>query len=190
MQDDFMTDKSPSIDKAAVSQQTCGVDASTTNQRLHRATPLHFGTRPLAFTCIVPCLHPLPRLNLLRARPPQLKIEKQRWSYACAKQLIERLVYAEGAENGLKVTIVRPFNWIGLRMDFIPGIDGPSEGVPRVLACFSNVYSKVSGEQPPEKSTIDVSSKEFYDEGYDDTDKRIPDITIINKQLDFPLGPV
>lgn len=24
-------------------------------------------------------------------------------------------------------------------MDFIPGIDGPSEGVPRVLACFSNV---------------------------------------------------
>jgi len=23
-------------------------------------------------------------------------------------------------------------------MDFIPGIDGPSEGVPRVLACFSN----------------------------------------------------
>lgn len=26
-------------------------------------------------------------------------------------------------------------------MDFIPGIDGPSEGVPRVLACFSNVCS-------------------------------------------------
>lgn len=34
---------------------------------------------------------------------------------------------------------MRPFNWIGPRMDFIPGIDGPSEGVPRVLACFSNV---------------------------------------------------
>ncbi|PIA54839.1 hypothetical protein AQUCO_00901020v1 [Aquilegia coerulea] len=65
-------------------------------------------------------------------------IEKQRWSYACAKQLIERLIYAEGAENGLEFTIVRPFNWIGPRMDFIPGVDGPSEGVPRVLACFSN----------------------------------------------------
>lgn len=48
---------------------------------------------------------------------------------------------AEGAENGLDFTIVRPFNWIGPRMDFIPGIDGPSEGVPRVLACFSNVCS-------------------------------------------------
>ena len=50
-------------------------------------------------------------------------------------------VTAEGAENGLEFTIVRPFNWIGPRMDFIPGIDGPSEGVPRVLACFSNVSS-------------------------------------------------
>ena len=49
------------------------------------------------------------------------------------------LLTAEGAENGLEFTIVRPFNWIGPRMDFIPGIDGPSEGVPRVLACFSNV---------------------------------------------------
>ncbi|TQD74230.1 hypothetical protein C1H46_040226 [Malus baccata] len=35
-----------------------------------------------------------------------------------------------GAENGLQFTIVRPFNWIGPRMDFIPGIDGPSEGNP------------------------------------------------------------
>jgi len=52
-------------------------------------------------------------------------------------------ILAEGAENGLEFTIVRPFNWIGPRMDFIPGIDGPSEGVPRVLACFSNVSTKL-----------------------------------------------
>lgn len=175
-------------------------------------------------------------------------IEKQRWSYACAKQLIERLIYAEGAENGMEFTIVRPFNWIGPRMDFIPGIDGPSEGVPRVLACFSNnllrheplklvdggvsqrtfvyikdaieavmlmienparanghifnvgnpnnevtvrqlaemmtdVYSKVSGEPSLEEPTVDVSSQEFYGAGYDDSDKRIPDMTIIHKQL-------
>ncbi|KAA8544180.1 hypothetical protein F0562_022184 [Nyssa sinensis] len=182
-------------------------------------------------------------------------IEKQRWSYACAKQLIERLVYAEGAENDLEFTIVRPFNWIGPRMDFIPGIDGPSEGVPRVLACFSNnllrheplklvdggqsqrtfvyikdaieavllmienparangqifnvgnpnnevtvrqlaemmtqVYSKVSGEPSLEVPTIDISSKEFYGEGYDDSDKRIPDMTIINRQLGIALFPL
>ena len=45
------------------------------------------------------------------------------------------------------------------------------------------VYSKVSGEQTPETPTVDVSSKEFYGEGYDDSDKRIPDMTIINRQL-------
>lgn len=45
------------------------------------------------------------------------------------------------------------------------------------------VYSKVSGEDSIETPTIDVSSKEFYGEGYDDSDKRIPDMTIINKQL-------
>lgn len=45
------------------------------------------------------------------------------------------------------------------------------------------MYSKVSGEAPLEMPTLDVSSKEFYGEGYDDSDKRIPDMTIINKQL-------
>lgn len=45
------------------------------------------------------------------------------------------------------------------------------------------VYSKVSGEAAIESPTIDVSSKEFYGEGYDDSDKRIPDMTIINRQL-------
>jgi UDP-apiose/xylose synthase len=217
-------------------------------------------------------------------------IEKQRWSYACAKQLIERFIYAEGAENDLEFTIVRPFNWIGPRMDFIPGIDGPSESVPRVLACFSNnlmrgeplklvdggqsqrtfvyikdaieavlrmienparanghifnvgnphneltvrelaelmtdvsacrsptpgvctvllwllfllqtcnfctgvaeqVYCKVSVNPRPAVPTIDVTSMEFYGQGYDDSDKRIPDMTIIKKQLEWePKTPV
>lgn len=175
-------------------------------------------------------------------------VEKQRWSYACAKQLIERLIYGEGAENGLNFTIVRPFNWIGPRMDFIPGIDGPADGVPRVLACFStnlmrgeplklvdggksqrtflyikdaiqavmlmienpqrvnghifnvgnpnneatvkelaemmtDIYCGVSGEAMLEAPIVDVTSREFYGEGYDDSDKRIPDMTIIHRQL-------
>jgi UDP-apiose/xylose synthase len=61
-------------------------------------------------------------------------VSAQRWCYACAKQLMERTVFAFGKERGLNYTIVRPFNFIGPRMDFLPGIDG--EGVPRVLACF------------------------------------------------------
>lgn len=61
-------------------------------------------------------------------------LSSTRWSYACAKQLSERLIEAWGREQGLAWTIVRPFNFIGPGMDYLPGHDG--EGVPRVLACF------------------------------------------------------
>jgi UDP-apiose/xylose synthase len=63
-------------------------------------------------------------------------VAQERWTYACAKQLLERLIWAHGRpENGgLAFTIIRPFNVIGPRMDFVPGVDG--EGVPRVLASF------------------------------------------------------
>lgn len=61
-------------------------------------------------------------------------IGRERWTYACAKQLLERLIWACGRHHGLAFTIVRPFNVIGPRMDYIPGVDG--EGIPRVLARF------------------------------------------------------
>lgn len=63
-------------------------------------------------------------------------VHRERWSYACAKQLLERVIWAYGDHHGLNFTIIRPFNVIGPRMDFLPGIDG--EGVPRVLPCFMN----------------------------------------------------
>jgi UDP-apiose/xylose synthase len=61
-------------------------------------------------------------------------IHRERWTYAAAKQLLERVIWAHGQHEGLRHTIVRPFNVIGPRMDFIPGVDG--EGIPRVLASF------------------------------------------------------
>jgi UDP-apiose/xylose synthase len=69
-------------------------------------------------------------------------VQKERWTYASAKQLLERLIWAHGQHRGLAFTIVRPFNVIGPRMDYIEGIDG--EGTPRVLACFmrSLLYSE------------------------------------------------
>lgn len=63
-------------------------------------------------------------------------IHKERWSYACAKQLLERVIWAHGEHHGLSFTLIRPFNTIGPRMDYLPGVDG--EGTPRVLACFMN----------------------------------------------------
>lgn len=61
-------------------------------------------------------------------------LSSTRWSYACAKQLAERLIEAYGRERNLSWTLVRPFNFLGPRMDYLPGLEG--EGVPRVLACF------------------------------------------------------
>jgi UDP-apiose/xylose synthase len=72
-------------------------------------------------------------------------VHKERWSYACAKQLLERVIWAHGQHSGLPFTIVRPFNVIGPRMDYLPGIDG--EGVPRVLASFMNALLR--GEPLP-----------------------------------------
>uniref|UniRef100_A0A0A9A5I4 NAD(P)-binding domain-containing protein n=1 Tax=Arundo donax TaxID=35708 RepID=A0A0A9A5I4_ARUDO len=48
---------------------------------------------------------------------------------------------------------------------------------------MTEVYANVSGEPPLDEPMTDVSSSQFYGEGYDDSDKRIPDMTIINKQL-------
>jgi UDP-apiose/xylose synthase len=91
-------------------------------------------------------------------------VSRERWSYACAKQLLERVVWAYGAHGGLAFTIVRPFNVIGPRMDFLPGVDG--EGVPRVLPCFMNALLR--GEElrlvdGGRKRRSFVSVREFVD---------------------------
>ena len=61
-------------------------------------------------------------------------VHYQRWSYACAKQFVERYIYASAHEHRMPFTIIRPLNFFGPRMDYLPGQDG--DGVPRVLACF------------------------------------------------------
>ena len=165
-------------------------------------------------------------------------VQRERWTYACAKQLLERVIWAHGRHGALAFTIVRLFNVIGPRMDFLPGLDG--EGVPRVLASFMNALLRGSelplvdgGQQrrsfmavsdlaeavcriverpdavrgeilnlgaPSNDVSIAelarllgaayaarvptarparvrvVSARDFYGEGYDDSEERIPDI--------------
>jgi len=166
-------------------------------------------------------------------------VQAQRWSYACAKQLLERVIYAYGFERNLKFTILRPFNFIGTKMDFLPGLNG--EGIPRVLACFLsaliqnkplqlvngghskrvftdindvlyffellltnpersynqiynvgnpnneisirdfaslmvNRYQKITGANK-KCEIVSISSKDFYGEGYEDSENRMPNIT-------------
>lgn len=60
-------------------------------------------------------------------------IHKQRWIYACSKQLMDRVIWAYGVERGLDFTLFRPFNWIGPGLD---SIHAAKEGSSRVLTQF------------------------------------------------------
>jgi nucleoside-diphosphate-sugar epimerase len=60
-------------------------------------------------------------------------IDKQRWIYACSKQLMDRVIYAYGAAGQLDFTLFRPFNWIGAGLD---SIHTPKEGSSRVITQF------------------------------------------------------
>lgn len=168
-------------------------------------------------------------------------VAKHRWIYSCAKQLLERILHAYGLEGRLDYTIIRPFNFIGPRIDYLPG---EREGNPRVFShflqalkagtpmrlvngghqrraytyiadavdCIGRIIANPNGVcskqifnigSPANEVSIrelalkmraiyahhwwdgrhdlpeliDVSGTDFYGEGYDDTDRRIPDIT-------------
>lgn len=67
-------------------------------------------------------------------------IERQRWIYACSKQLLDRVIYAYGVRDGLDYTLFRPFNWIGPKLD---DVMEPKEGSSRLFTQFiSNVIFK------------------------------------------------
>jgi UDP-apiose/xylose synthase len=167
-------------------------------------------------------------------------IVNQRWTYAAAKQLFERVIYAQHKEAGMNFTIIRPFNFFGPRMDYIPGREG--DGVPRVLACFMsallngtpmqlvdggrsrrsilsihdavatvrlmlerpenakneifnigsrenevtiaelanvmrNIYADITGDPGYRAHPLaNISGEEFYGEGYEDCDRRVPNL--------------
>jgi len=60
-------------------------------------------------------------------------ISKQRWIYACAKQLMDRVIWAYGKQVGLDFTLFRPFNWIGSGLD---SLGTAKEGSSRVVTQF------------------------------------------------------
>ena len=60
-------------------------------------------------------------------------IGKPRWIYACAKQMMDRVIHAYGMQEGLDYTLFRPFNWIGAGLD---SINTAKEGSSRVITQF------------------------------------------------------
>lgn len=168
-------------------------------------------------------------------------VSKHRWIYSCAKQLLERVLHAYGIEKNFNYTIIRPFNFIGPKIDFLLH---EKEGIPRVFSFFMDAllngtqmklvnggtarrcytyiddavecsyrivenpggvcdrqilnigspYNEVSirgmaelmrdiyaekfrDPSVPLPEIVSVTGEEFYGKGYDDSDRRIPDIT-------------
>src|SRR6185295_13883375 len=60
-------------------------------------------------------------------------INRPRWIYACAKQLMDRVIHAYGMKEGLDYTLFRPFNWIGSGLD---NLNSSKEGSSRVITQF------------------------------------------------------
>jgi nucleoside-diphosphate-sugar epimerase len=60
-------------------------------------------------------------------------INRPRWIYSCAKQLMDRVIHAYGQEQNLDYTLFRPFNWIGSGLD---SINTAKEGSSRVITQF------------------------------------------------------
>lgn len=168
---------------------------------------------------------------------------KQRWIYSASKQLLDRVIWGYGFQQGLKFTLFRPFNWIGPKLDELTS-DPEKEGSSRVVTqfisslllaepirlvdggmqrrCFTyiddgiaclmkiieNKDGALNGEifnigNPHNEATIkelaaklkemfvghpstkhykkhseiiEVFSKDFYGEGYQDIDRRVPSI--------------
>ncbi|MEO8324594.1 MAG: bifunctional UDP-4-keto-pentose/UDP-xylose synthase [Nitrospirota bacterium] len=167
-------------------------------------------------------------------------VGKHRWIYASAKQLLERVLHAYGIERDFNYTIVRPFNFIGPKIDFLPSnfpgiprvfsffMDALLNGTPMKLVdggnsrrCYTYIddaidaiyqivrnphgvcdkqifnigspdneisirdlaelmrviyFNKFGNPGEPLSDIIEVSSEEFYGKGYEDSDRRIPDI--------------
>lgn len=60
-------------------------------------------------------------------------INKHRWIYASGKQLLERVIHAYGLKRGFRYAIIRPFNYIGEMIDYLPSRQA---GSPRVFSHF------------------------------------------------------
>ena len=60
-------------------------------------------------------------------------IPMQRWIYSCSKQLLDRVIWAYGSRGELDFTLIRPFNWIGPRLD---SLETAKEGSSRVVTQF------------------------------------------------------
>lgn len=61
-------------------------------------------------------------------------IPMNRWIYSTSKQLLDRVIWAYGFQQGLRFTLFRPFNWMGPKLD---SLNTAKEGSSRLVTQFS-----------------------------------------------------
>jgi nucleoside-diphosphate-sugar epimerase len=90
-------------------------------------------------------------------------VHKQRWIYACSKQLLDRVIYAYGVRDNIDYTLFRPFNWIGPKLD---NVFEPKEGSSRL---FTQFISNVIFQKPIQLVDGGKQSRSFtfIDDGID-----------------------
>jgi nucleoside-diphosphate-sugar epimerase len=90
-------------------------------------------------------------------------IERQRWIYACSKQLLDRVIYAYGVRDQIDYTLFRPFNWIGPKLD---DVFDAKEGSSRL---FTQFISNVIFRKPLQLVDGGTQSRSFtyIDDGID-----------------------
>lgn len=93
-------------------------------------------------------------------------INRQRWVYAASKQLLERVIHAHGLRGDLEYTIVRPFNFVGPRFDYL--VPAGTTGGPRAFSHFMSalltggpIYLVDGGEQRRSFTHIDDANTAF-----------------------------
>ena len=91
-------------------------------------------------------------------------VNRQRWVYAASKQLLERVVHAYGLSGDLEYTVVRPFNFVGPRFDYL--VPAGTMGGPRAFSHFMSalltggpIYLVDGGEQRRSFVHIDDASE-------------------------------
>jgi UDP-4-amino-4-deoxy-L-arabinose formyltransferase/UDP-glucuronic acid dehydrogenase (UDP-4-keto-hexauronic acid decarboxylating) len=68
-------------------------------------------------------------------------VPMDRWIYSTSKQLLDRVIWAYGWQQGLRFTLFRPFNFMGPKLD---SLNAAKEGSSRLVTQF--VWNLIQGE--------------------------------------------
>jgi nucleoside-diphosphate-sugar epimerase len=128
-------------------------------------------------------------------------VTKQRWIYAASKQLLERMLHGYGLRGDLNYTIVRPFNFVGPRFDYL--VEAGARGGPRVFAHYMSalltggpMYLVDGGQQRRSFTHIKDANEAFsvllgnpaahnqiFNVGNPATDTSIRDLALLMRQI-------